>query len=29
MSFANPRVILIGAVIIAGVLCWWLGLFHF
>jgi len=25
----NPRVILVGAVIIVGVLGWWLGWFHF
>jgi len=25
----NPRVILIAAVIIVGVLGWWLGWFHF
>ena len=28
MAFGNPRVILIGAVIVVGLLGWWLGWFH-
>jgi hypothetical protein len=29
MAFGNPRTILIAAVIVVGVLGWWLGWFHF